>query len=269
MVKTVYKMLRCIGLLGLSLLVYCFDVDSTQKMLGPAAAEAAPGQIADVCVTNVYTAYETPTYYSKFVLVFDRSAPVPDPVNDVWFICIQKPDGLWEFMRNRPYTRTTANGYLYSPGYSLWYQKYLTGTIADGTYRFFVVFKDGTYLTKSRTLVSNWELVNTYIAYQSAISFYPNGVVVQDQPVGLYWTTIASLGGPGLYYNAWVMGDNGIVRSDGIFMDPNPSAGLDKNSSMQYLPGGNYQWFTEVLDSNRFGQINMVIFQPWNYFNVP
>ena len=271
-----WKRIAGTALIASAFLAACGVSIHNEGMIGWLSnAAASDAEILDISVTNCYAPYLSNPLLAKVVLVFDGDYPVPSP-DEISSISLAGPGDLNYRLRNAPYDKRYFNGYLYDAANNvLWYQAYWNWFIPDGEYTLSINFVDGDSRAKSRFLRTNYELLAAYQTHQEELGFYPtNGVHVSGSSVLLRWTTLAEVGGPNAYYNSWLVGSrNGLMLSDSIFTraESDSLVGLDRNwswKSWPVLPAGNYRWFAEILDSNVFSEINMVIFQPWQDFTV-
>ena len=229
--------------------------------------------------TTIYDIVASPAYFpsnpnpeqTKFVVMLNNDGIELDPT-EIAAITITGP-GQYRFgFLNQPYARPPFNGYFYDPRQnSLWYQAYALGFPPNGYYTIEVRFVNGSRAWQSREVEINYPLLDSFLRYQDALSFYPSdGGAVSGSALLLLWTTLKDFGGPDAYYNSWLVGGPGVGLSDSIFLwsQKSPDAGLNNNWSLKGrpqlpLPPGEYTWFVELLDSNVLSEINLVVFFPW------
>ena len=247
----------------------------------PAVADWEEPDIKDIVVCNVYwedyRAVNLPNpLVSKFVVTFDSAA---DP-GLIESITIKGPSGYTYDMNIAPYNHRTLNGYIGS-GRSIWFMGFdRNGFLKNGRYDITLKYKSGRVSQKGRVLDYSDDLLNAYLKIKP--EFSPTGNLSDDanlRNITLKWTVV-----PGIEANYMTrIGTNrndqkywgkifGWVFQDSIFGygtgNPN-NTGLNKSElkvGTRLRPGKWYLWFTEILDSNDFNQINIAIFLKYQYF---
>jgi hypothetical protein len=251
-------------------------------------------QITDIVAAQIYWGfgYGLPERQSKFVVLFDKmfGAAGTDNIERMY---AEGPDGYRLEIENQPYTGQNGNGYIEEARYSgyRWFMAFdRSGLLKDGEYTVTVEYKNGEKSQMSRTLRYDDSILSSYLANKDRIVFSPTtvgnpaaesvAVDATQSPLKAKWTTLDSLDGPDAYYCLRVAEDRGngwdsgsMVVFDNIFDASKgaPTAGLNKASfSVEGLlkPDSKYIWFTEICDSNRYRDINICIFQPFQEFTT-
>jgi len=246
-------------------------------------AGSQPG-IKDIVVCNIY--WENYKYLrlssprlSKFVVTFKRDG-FPD-AGAMESLSVQGPENYTYTINITPYMQSNLNGYIETPG-SIWFMGFdRRGFLKNGAYTITLKYRNGRVSTKSRVLNYSSEILDAYL--KTGKSFSPSkrlkpGIALDR--VVLKWTVLE---GMEAYYMTR-LGEYPLRRStrkssNWLFQDTifgygtgNPSnTGLNKGQVLvdrALQPDTEYLWFTEILDSNDFNEINIAIFESYQYFKT-
>jgi len=245
-------------------------------------ANAAWGEpdIKDIVVCNVFwedfklMGLSTPRV-SKFVVTFASSA---DP-KKMDSIGVTGPENYTFNINLNRYTNHNLNGYLGSK-HRIWFMGFNRGGfLKDGRYTISLKYKSGDISRKSRVLKYSSEILDAYLKIKP--QFSPTGFLAAGADLNdiiLKWTVVPGIkahymtriGANRGSSNNWT-GDFGWIYQDTIFGygtgNPN-NRGINKGKlhvGASLKPGKRYLWFTEILDSDDFNQINIAIFQRYQY----
>lgn len=195
---------------------------------------------------------------------------------------IEGPNGYrFEIAAQEPFQPMDGNGYVVDRDTRRqWFMAYeKNGFIQDGEYRFEVRFHDGVVERRARTLRYDDVVLSAYLRDRPAMRWTPVGTARPDDEGRLEfsWTTLAERSGPDAYYSlrVWerpVSADTPARHAyfDNLFLwsAARPHYALNKSSARIRLDEdcSRYAWFVEIMDSNRFEDVNLVIFTPWQTF---
>jgi hypothetical protein len=249
-----------------------------------AAPYDGPIRIATAVVAQTY--HDFPILpvkqWCKFEVIFNVGPERLEPEH-VKSIHVAGPNGYSFDFANAPFTLAAPNGYILNEPLNIfWYQAIFPGFLTDGEYTLTLTLTDGTTSSYSRTLRSNFALLDFYLAHTLEMKYEPSAGSFPADDTVLRWSTLRSLGGPDAYYNVWISPgtsfaiDPHTARGDTIFLDAlvkDPKAGLNvghsrKGSKKDPLPLGPQTWHPEIVDSNVLGEISMIIFPPAQHFEA-
>jgi hypothetical protein len=217
--------------------------------------------------------------WSKVEVFFEGAAAV-EP-EDVERIFVTGPAGFGVEIANVPFVAPIINGYVDNAALGgLWYQLLLPGYLAEGRYVVHVDWRDGRRETLARTLRTNTELLTFYETNKTRMTYEPTGTSDADDTV-LRWSTLADLGGPDAFYNAWLSPgtaesiDPNTAIGDTIFAQaaeaPNAGRNLDRFRASDMdrpLQRGPHTWQVEILDANVLADVNAIIFATGQLFDA-
>ncbi len=200
-------------------------------------------------------------------------------LNSIEYIRLKGPGNYRiDFNVNTPYNRVNLNGYV-EDGRVLWLQAYdVSGFLKEGKYVFEIKYKSGKTFNESKYFRPNRELLNRYKA--SKRTYSPVGEIRGEElgnPFALKWSIISGL--PAFYcvrlakfYEGMSFARSGdLIYFDNIFFSEPGVSGLNKsyvNIHLHLDRDTLYTWFVEIVDSNEFPKVNMVIYQKFQYFRI-
>ncbi len=214
--------------------------------------------------------------HAKFLVMFYPAQP---RIEDIEYIKAIGPDNYKiDFKINQKYNRENLNGYI-SNAYVLWFMVWDTRDfIKQGNYTIIIKYKDGTMYRKSRYVNSKHDFLTKYKELKK--KFIPKGNIAFNKiknGISFKWKTIPDMH---LYYcfrlAQYKPGMNfadskQLILFDNIFFEKQPEYGLNKSSvNFEGLLDKNvkYTWFVEITDSNRLSEVDLVIYQKFQYFSV-
>lgn len=234
---------------------------------------ADPPGIRSIVVTQVYSdlGKGRGSRMAKFVVLFDGVVAR----GEIASIEVTGPGGYrFAVDASQAFDFRNLNGCLVDrvSGH-LWYMAFdRRGFLPDGGYDIEVRSAAGAVRRRSRTLRYDDALLQFYLARAREIRRQPSGPVASGERITVSWSTLAALSGPDAYYclrlsegKSWPTADLGrLLFFDDIFEAANDRAGLNQDSATVPLPSGvrELTWFVELLDANRYEDINIAIFQP-------
>lgn len=237
--------------------------------------------IKDIVVCNVY--WEDYYYTSlpqpeagKFVVTFDTIKPVD--IRSIDSITVKGPNNYSRMFDLQAFNLSNISGYMKEADGTIWFQTYdRNGFLENGYYTITLTYKSGRKSTKSRELLFTNKLLTNFKKLQQ--TFTPVGPIALDRNknISMQWKTI-----PGIdaYYATRLMKltpNEPTKVSPPIFFDNifaygegnKKNTGLNKSSvsaPLELDTSQQYVWFNEILDSNRFADINLAIFQRAQFF---
>ena len=239
-------------------------------------------EISSIVVTQVYTdfGFGLDKRTGKFVVVFDYNWGRIDH-KSIAHIKVHGPRNYHlDILPHKRFNSFSLNGYVDDQYYDrLWYMAFdFKGFLKDGEYVIEVTFANGTVKERSRVLQYDDRILKAYLDSRKSIKMGPTGFFKVDRRshnIPLSWTTLRELTGLDAFYCtrlskeiSWPNVDvHRLLFFDDIFAasETDPSYGLNKSSATvegKAVSFSAYTWFTEILDSNRFENINIAIFQP-------
>ncbi|MFX0042508.1 MAG: DUF362 domain-containing protein [Candidatus Hodarchaeota archaeon] len=210
--------------------------------------------------------------------------------NAIKNIVIEGPNGYEFKIKNQSFNFTNGNGYIIDK-YNrnlIWYLAFdRNGFLNDGEYKITIDYWNGETRVKSRKLQTNDKLLKSYLEVKDKIKYSFEEIPKYMEDPRIYvrtkWTPLKELGGVNAYYANYVSEgktDN-INFHDLTYYDPiylnsilMSSYGLNKSSALVFTrwkplkPNTEYTWFTEICDANKYGNTNMTIYQPIQYFHT-
>jgi hypothetical protein len=249
----------------------------------PCSGGSEPG-IKDIVVCNIY--WEDYKYVdlpgprlSKFVVTFNSFRPVDTEA--IESLSVKGPENYTYKIDIVPYNRKNLNGFIETPG-TTWFMAFdRRGFLKNGPYTITLKYRGGKVSRKSRVLNYTDTILNVYL--KTKLSFSPTGRLPDSDRldgITLRWTVLPKVKA---YYETR-LGKYPLTESSGtssgwVFQDSifgygtgNPTnTGLNKGNvrvGKTLQPDTGYLWFTEILDSNNFNQINIAIFESYQYFRT-
>lgn len=250
-------------------------------------------RIYDLMACNVYMDFDTPLpkEQHKFLVAFYPTGdqPVPELIET---ITAYGPNGYEVEIANQQYARNNLNGWIFDrTTNSHWYMLNLaTGFMEAGEYRIVVQCKNGESVEISRTQdnTSTGTMMAAYLEHRDRLqrSYQPGHDEMLAQGTSLENIEIScdslqELSGVDAYYilriceaaNAKEYDPQNLYWWDNIFLQrlEDPEAGKNRNSLVlgRALNSDTaYTYFCELTDSNRMGDTNLCIFQPYQSFRT-
>lgn len=222
-----------------------------------------------------YTRYRQASH-AKFMIFFSAYRPMLETIE---YVRVTGPHGYrLKVDIMTPYNRVNLNGYV-DNGSSLIFQACdVSGFIESGTYIIELKYKSGKKFSRIKQLESNYPILNQFIS--TPRQFSPIGKITANElcnDITLKWTILPSRN---LFYCARLArhykGINFTRLSDLLFFDNIFYAqagvtGLNKNRvdvSLMLERNVLYVWMVEIVDSNEFHKINLLIYQKFQYFQI-
>lgn len=215
------------------------------------------------------------TRMGKMAVFLNQMEVGPD---DIQSIDVEGPNN-YSFKINpySPYERKKLNGYApFRP--VLYYQGFETnGPLENGSYTVTINLKNGKSEKRSKTLKDTSHLLNRYKELKH--KFTPEGEVTTTEDslrkLDFNWNRVSG----DAYYSFWLAKDidggnflkDTIFHKNIFFKSGIKDSGLNEDSITAYATlkqGEQYIWFVEILDSNRLGEVNEVIIQPFKRFVI-
>lgn len=219
-----------------------------------------------------------------FGLVGEKSA------NAIKNIIIEGPKGYEFKIKSQIFNPIDGNGFIVD-NYNRQMVRYLAydrkGFIEDGEYKITVDYWNGETRYKSRTLHTNNNILNNYLAVRDKIKYFSEETInnLEDSRifVNTKWTTLNQLGGNDAFYANYVSVErkpyvnlHDLTHFNNIYTNSllMPSYGLNKESAYvntrwrPLKPKTEYTWLVETCDSNKYDKINMTIHQPLQFFKT-
>ena len=243
------------------------------------AATPDPPGIRSIVVTQVFADAQTDGLrMGKFVVILDAALQH----GQVESIVASGPGGYrFEVAVHEALDARNLNGYLVDGATGgAWFMAFdRRGFLEDGPYTIEVRLASGEVRRRSRTLRHDGALLAAYLERRASIERRPVGVIPWNGGVAsVSWTTLAALSGPDAYYCLRVSRGRSfpsvdlqrLVFFDDIFEAADASAGRNRDSAPVRLHEGcnQYTWFVEMLDSNRYEDVNLAVLQPAAWFTV-
>lgn len=238
---------------------------------------AASSELDSFTATHVYADSDGGgNEISKFVVRFS------DPTinfRHIESIRIEGPDGYaFDIAVRRIFDPNRKNGFLIDlESGRFWYMAFDERQfVPEGDYTAVVHYIDGRIARRSRALRRNRPMLQAYLQRRGEMNYQPRGSVTTNDlgAVEFRWPTLTSLGGPDAFYSLWVSAGHTewadlrlTVFSEDIY-HREPDYGRNESTRLVSLKPGPHTWFTEILDSNRLDDINLVIFQPSQWIVV-
>jgi len=238
-------------------------------------------EISAIVVTQVYSDYGVlDRRLGKFVILFDPDFGRVDS-NSITRIEVFGPRNYhFDILPHKLFNAFSLNGYVDDHYFNLlWYMAFdAKGFLEDGEYIIDVTFANGVKKQRSRVLQYDDKILKTYLNCRKSIKMRPTGFWKVDRRthnIPLSWTTLRELIGIDAFYCArlskgisWPsINVQNLLFFDDIFAasEADPSCGFNKGLATvedKAVSFSTYTWFIEILDSNRFENINIAIFQP-------
>ena len=242
-------------------------------------------EISSIVVTQVYqdTGVGLDRRLGKFVVVFDNDWGRVDPQSIAHIEVCGPRNYHFDIRPHKRFDVRSLNGYVDDQYYGrVWYMAFDSrGFLEDGEYVIEVAFANGAIKQRSRVLQYDDRILKAYLDCRKSIKMRPTGfwkVGRGPHNIPLSWTILRELTGLDAFYCArlskgisWPsVNVHHLLFFDDIFAasEKDASYGFNKGSATvegKAVSYSTYTWFTEILDSNRFENINIAIFQPANW----